>query len=436
MKKKGGEKWRHEEREKRLSAFSLSPPLPVSLSDLAAARRSWDVIVVGAGPAGAVAAYELARRSLHVLLVDKCAFPRPKVCGCCLNGQALALLQTRGLGRVIYDHGAVPLNQIVFATKRYRAAIPFPAGVALSRKILDMGLIGAAVENGVTFLPQTRASLNGTSPSSRHVVLESNGEWFESKAAVVLVADGLGGMRVARATSRPRTAEQEIRSNGWAAKAWPPKDPLYRSRIGAALIVDRSPAFYQPGTIYMACGNEGYVGLVRLEDGRLNMAAAFDVQVLREISNPGRLACRILDAAGFPPVPHIAESPWKGTPRLTHQACRLSAERLFVLGDAASFVEPFTGEGIAWALQSAVAVVPLAKQGVEAWKSDLEKKWTATYHRVVERRQITCRLTAAGLRHPRLTTLVVRLLAFLPILSRPVLRQLNARHRFHTGNFP
>src|SRR5882724_2418075 len=85
---------------------SLSPLLPVSLSALTMAQRSWEVIVIGAGPAGAMAAYELARRSLRVLLVDKSAFPRPKVCGCCLNGQALALLQTRGLGHVINDHGA------------------------------------------------------------------------------------------------------------------------------------------------------------------------------------------------------------------------------------------------------------------------------------------------------------------------------------------
>ena len=49
------------------------------------------VAVIGAGPAGAMAAYELARRSFRVLLVDKSEFPRPKVCGCCLNGQALAI---------------------------------------------------------------------------------------------------------------------------------------------------------------------------------------------------------------------------------------------------------------------------------------------------------------------------------------------------------
>src|SRR5260370_4830579 len=89
------------------------PPLAVSLpADLEAGMNKrdsisllevrlqlWDVIVVGAGPAGALAAYELARRSLRVLLVGQSAFPRPQVSGCCLNGQAFAVLPVRGPSR-------------------------------------------------------------------------------------------------------------------------------------------------------------------------------------------------------------------------------------------------------------------------------------------------------------------------------------------------
>ena len=64
-----------------------------------AARRTWGAVVVGAGPAGATAARELARRSVKVLLVDRAAFPRWKVCGCCLNGRAAAVLADGGPGR-------------------------------------------------------------------------------------------------------------------------------------------------------------------------------------------------------------------------------------------------------------------------------------------------------------------------------------------------
>src|SRR5262249_26661731 len=75
-------------------ATDVEAPVQVSatLTLEEAARRSWHALVVGAGPAGATAARELARRGLDVLLVDRAAFPRWKVCGCCLNGNALATL--------------------------------------------------------------------------------------------------------------------------------------------------------------------------------------------------------------------------------------------------------------------------------------------------------------------------------------------------------
>ena len=47
-------------------------------------QKSWDVIVIGAGVAGGLAAFDCARRGLRVLLVEKRSFPRWKVCGCCL----------------------------------------------------------------------------------------------------------------------------------------------------------------------------------------------------------------------------------------------------------------------------------------------------------------------------------------------------------------
>ena len=68
--------------------------VPATITAAAAAGRVWDVLVIGAGPAGAVAAREVARRGARVLLADRSAFPRGKVCGCCLNGSALAGMST------------------------------------------------------------------------------------------------------------------------------------------------------------------------------------------------------------------------------------------------------------------------------------------------------------------------------------------------------
>jgi flavin-dependent dehydrogenase len=126
-----------------------------------------------------------------------------------------------------------------------------------------------------------------------------------------------------------------------------------------------------------------------------------------------------------PPVPGLAGLAWRGTPALTRRATRLAGERLFVLGDAAGYVEPFTGEGMAWALAGGLAVAPLAAEAARRWRPSLARAWAATYRRIVVRRQHVCRAAAAVLRRPLLARALVRLLARAPALAIPVLRHLN-----------
>src|SRR5690348_14845948 len=128
--------------------------------------REWDVVVVGAGVAGAVSAMHLARSKLRVLLVEKSSCPREKVCGGCLNAAALHALAAAG----------VELNDgRDYARKRLacdgRAAeFPLPPGVAISRKRLDAILVEHAIRAGACFLPATRASLGAASQHDREVL--------------------------------------------------------------------------------------------------------------------------------------------------------------------------------------------------------------------------------------------------------------------------
>jgi 2-polyprenyl-6-methoxyphenol hydroxylase-like FAD-dependent oxidoreductase len=161
---------------------------------------------------------------------------------------------------------------------------------------------------------------------------------------------------------------------------------------------------------------------VVVEDGRVDMAAALDPLAVKAAGGPAELSAKIIAAAGFPEVPDLARLPWKGTPHLTRQAPRLGAERLFVLGDAAGYVEPFTGEGMAWAFAGATLVAPLALRAVSnGWDDELLVGWRSAYHRSVSRRQIVCRITAGLLRRPRATRETVRVLSFMPWLARPLL---------------
>ena len=382
-----------------------------TLAPEAAGRRLWDAVVVGAGPAGAMAARELARRGAAVLLVDKAHFPRYKVCGGCLNPRALRALGRAGLGNLVGRLGAVPLTNLRLAARGASANISLPPGAGLSREELDAALAAEAVKAGVAFLPGTTATLLplGGTADRRHLRLRHGREEHVVEGKVVLAANGLAG-KLEEHAEEPDEAR--------TAHAWEPG-----SRVGAGVMVAGPAPGYEPGTIYMACGAEGYVGQVVVEDGRVVVAAALDPRAVKSAGGVGELAEGILNRARFPPVPGLAASPWKGTPHLTRQAPTLGSERVFALGDAAGYIEPFTGEGMAWAFAAAALVAPLAlKAAARGWDPELLVRWRGAYHRNVTRRQMVCRATADLLRRPVGTGVMVRVLSVAPWLARPVLR--------------
>ncbi|MBO0697515.1 MAG: FAD-dependent oxidoreductase [Zavarzinella sp.] len=377
----------------------------------AAARRLWDVAVVGAGPAGAMAARELARRGAGVLLIDKARFPRYKVCGGCLNPRAVRVLGKAGLGDLVGRLGAVPLTRLRLAARGAFADISLPPGAGVSREGLDTALVGEAVKAGAAFLPGTTATLLAATGTGdrRGLRLRQGRQEHGIEAKVVLAANGLAS-RLDEHAHEPEEAA--------VARPWEPD-----SRVGAGVMIERPAPGYEPRTIYMACAAEGYVGQTVVEDGRVDMAAALDPAAVKRAGGVGELAEAILERAGFPSYSGLASLPWKGTPHLTRQAPTLGGDRLFVLGDAAGYIEPFTGEGMAWAFAGASLVAPLALKAVtRGWDPELLVRWRGAYHRKVTRRQIICRITADLLRRPVGTGVMVRVMSVAPWLARPLFR--------------
>ena len=369
-----------------------------------AAGRTWDAAVVGAGPAGAMAARELARQGASVLLVERSRFPRYKVCGGCLNPRSLCLLQKSGLGKLTDELGAIPLSKLRLGARGSVADVRLPRGAGVSREAFDTALVRATIAAGGAFLPGTTGTLlPADGRPLRQLRLRHANRDHTIATKVVLAAVGLGS----RLEGHPEHSEP----------AWE-----VGSRIGAGVMIPAGTPGYEAGTIYMACAHEGYVGQVVVEDGRIDAAAALDPSAVKSVGGIGELASRILEQAGFPTHPDLAALPWKGTPHLTRQAPRLGGERLFTLGDAAGYIEPFTGEGMAWALAGAAAVAPLALRTIrEGWDESLLTRWRATYRKEVTRRQGVCRLTAGLLRRPFTTQLLVRTLGIAPWISRPFL---------------
>jgi len=362
----------------------------VATLSVAEAAKPWDAVVIGAGPAGATAARELARRGRRVLLVDRDNFPRFKVCGGCLNGHALGTLNTMGLGHLPRSLGGVSVTQVQLNAFGRRAVVAMPGGVSLSRNTLDAALIEEAIRAGTAFLPGTRAALGTLHPDCQTIGLRTASTTVTTTTSIAIIASGLQG---------------EVASS---------------SRIGAGVVLDHGhlPA----GRVEMAVARGGYVGLVGVEDGRLDIAAAFDAAFVRDSGGLVEAAVHVLAEAGVAIPDGLNTAIWKGTPALTRRPLAIAGPRWFAIGDAAGYVEPFTGEGMAWALSSAAAVVPIA---AGEWSDASIAQWQRVHARTIGPRQRNCRRIAWVLRSPRLCRTIIAALAVAPWLARPVVRSLH-----------
>ncbi len=383
-------------------------PIPPTISLSLATGPLWDAVVIGAGCAGSIAARELARTGARVLLIDKSQFPRYKVCGCCINRPAQQALEQIGLGSLLLQEGAIRARSFDVRAGRMHACVPLPEYAILSRERLDAALVRAAIDAGAAFCPGTQASLQSVTDTTRTVQLRDGDTTALANSKIVIVADGLGS-RLLRATDAFESP------------------PSATSRIGMGAVSVAAPTDYRPGIIYMACTASGYVGACRREDGRLTLAAACDGRFVKEAGGLSRAAGSILRDAGYPPIPDIDEISWKGTPALTRSATTVAAHRAFVLGDAAGYVEPFTGEGMKWAIESAIGLAPIARNAIEKYDTRYEQEWIATRQRIVSRRTTVCRMLAAALRYPALVRTAVQILAVAPAAAAPFVRHLNAR---------
>lgn len=353
-----------------------------------ACQADCDVVVIGAGPAGCLAARWASQHGLRTLLIESKPFPRAKVCGGCLNNRALETFDRAGLGDLVRSCGATPLHAVELHSGRQMGRLQLPRGAVLTRATLDHALVNAAVQAGATFLPETSATVEpACNVARRRLCLRRSEERRSLNAKVVVCADGL-----ARSSARllPELAPH-IASTA-------------RTGIGAVLEEPQlslaAQRAYMSGCVVMAVARDGYVGVARAETGKAIAAAAVAPRFIKRAGTPASAINSILADAGLPVLDADGLASWQGTPLLTGRSRRVATTRLFVLGDAAGYVEPFTGEGMAWAAEGAEAVAPLVVEACSAWSPALADAWERCYRLRIRRRQLFCQGMSALLRRP------------------------------------
>ncbi len=372
---------------------------------------------MGAGPAGASAAMRLHDQGRSVLWVDRADFPRPKVCGCCLNLAAIGGLALVRCDNTVRDLVSTDLRHWKLENGGRKIDARLPGGIAISRTRMDVALIDEARRRGIEMRTQCDAKLVDVTAAS--VVLRLSDATCDETFDAAILATGLNGGGVSR----------------WLPWINEPSGPL-----GAGIVVDELPGV-TPQTIHMICGDQGYVGLVQLEDGTIDVAAALRKEKFTGIGMESIKSGRaellgqinsILASSSLGTLPEELAKSLMTTPPL-HRERRVGNGRLLAVGDAAGYVEPFTGEGMAWAIGTGIAAADCMDG--DRIDLDLGQQWCDTYAAMMQKRQWICRLLSKSLASPSSSRWLMRGMHLAPWIVRRAIWRLNEPiQAFGTGS--
>lgn len=335
--------------------------MPVTAADAqpqSTTSDSADVVIVGAGPAGSATAIHLARAGVRVTLLDRARFPRDKACSEYLSPETVRQLDALGVLTALEAHATVPLEGTrVHAAHgaqllgRFAEAggTPFrDTGLAISRRVLDGELVAAARRAGVQVIEgATVTTLSAMAASGRTVTarLATGGE-LQLTARCVVGADGIRSV-VARQAGLHR-----------------------RGRLRRVAFVAHMTGVAMPEpTAALHVGTHGYLGINPIGGGVTNVTVVVPAHRAKDAR---RDATRFFldQLAHFP----AAADPLRAAQLLRDvlvtgpfdtRCHRSTGDGVLLVGDAADFFDPFTGEGVCTALTGAVLAASTVHQAVE-----------------------------------------------------------------------
>ncbi|HEV7475872.1 MAG TPA: NAD(P)/FAD-dependent oxidoreductase [Pyrinomonadaceae bacterium] len=381
-------------------------------------KLDYDVIIAGAGPAGSSAAINLAGHGIKVLLVEQKKFPRPKLCGEFISPECLKHFELLGIPDRMLHAGGESIDRTVFYSRAGRK-VEVPSkwfdthnqALGLSRAEMDQRLLERAREVGVDVVEETQAVfLRNEESKIRKVQLKSDRQIRETTAAVVVDATG-----------RARSLVHRLEANDG------------KRRTGRASLVafkaHLENARPEPGSCEIYFYRGGYGGLNRVEHGLSNLCFIAAAQDVRACQADPEKAMRRLVAENSRAAETLAQA------RAHDQWLAVSlesfgrhepapADGLLTVGDAAAFIDPFTGSGMLMALQGGELVAGEIARHLPELRSGGSFKLLAGSYRGAYSRKFGSRLNLCGL---------LRRAAFAPNFAGAAIAIFGANDRLRQG---
>jgi geranylgeranyl reductase family protein len=338
---------------------------------------SFDVCIVGAGPAGATCAYYLAKAGVRVALLEKESFPREKLCGeaVCSPGHVhlrrmgvLQSIERDGLGHWARIGGLVSPAGISFVGNSAQETRP-PLVIAIRRMVLDERIARAAASAGVTLIED----YSGSDPKfedGHWTLLDRRGEKPAIRARVLVAADGALS-RIARSLGIVTTQPDATCSRAYVESDSVPFDADGVVYYPRDLLPGYCALFREAGGILNFC-------VYLIPGGKLGVA---DIKAAHE------------DVLNRDPYVRAALGPNVRIDKMRAAPLRLGgvpksyADHVLLVGDAAGQIDPLTGEGIHFAMDAAemaaqVLIDALAKGDLGAASLKLyEDHWRQAFGR-------------------------------------------------------
>jgi 2-polyprenyl-6-methoxyphenol hydroxylase-like FAD-dependent oxidoreductase len=347
-------------------------------------------IVIGAGPAGSIAAMLLARARWNVTLVEQHRFPRDKVCGECLSSVGIDVLKRLELDTVIRAWGAIPLHYThLHAATGESVTLPLPRPMwGISRHVLDQVLLLEAARMGVQIRQPVRCENLDTStdkPIVRLRDLATNHVETVSPDWVIL-ADGKSAL----------LEDSPLPTKDFGLKAH------FKNVDGPDDAIE----------LFGALGTYG--GLAPIEANRWNVAFSVPVELLRAHAGDLEMVFERLVGENKTLRKRLAEaervSPFMASPLPRFGVRKAWPRGVVPVGNAAAALEPIGGEGMGLAIRSAELA---AEYLLRSWRHDEpfdREGLVSEYQRLWRTRRAACRAAAKVVSSGRFAGLAMRLL--------------------------
>jgi len=368
-------------------------------------QSNYDVIIAGGGPAGASAAIHLAMRGARVLLVEQKKFPRPKLCGEFISPECAIHFETLGVAEQMFAAGPSALTETVFYSRSGASAVVpsswfGSSGVALglSRAEMDERLLRRAAGAGAHVIENASVSNLAVEDGCVRGVTVKQGT----------IETGYCAKTIVDATGRSRALTRHLTSRATNSK----RPPMI------AFKAHFENTGVEPGACEIYFYRGGYGGLSTIEQGLSNLcfiASARDVRargadadrVMQEVVCQNRRARLTLEPARL-------HSNWLAVSLEGFGRYDVAPGKgLLAVGDAAAFIDPFTGSGMLMALESgelaAAEIMKFLAGSHEVQSLDhLREHYSAAYQQRFDSRLKFCSLMRKAAFLPGVAEIAVR----------------------------